>query len=698
MEAWQATVQDEAGNVVFNPQITVYESDGVTLASIYNEDGSPKDNPFTGTIEGFAQFWADPGVYKVRGANGGLTELWEVDLGSAKLPPYYGGPWLDSEGAAWADTTLTMTAGSPASVDQGDIVQTRLDGESYVVRSAAQTDHHVLTAGGVKLRKPGGPKWGTVLIYGSSTMAGAYAGGVDAYRAPEADNHWTPVQGSWAARLTEKLGADAYVINRSRGGRSLATLIDNFWTEVAVYRPRFVVGLSGWNNQPGGTAQEKASRYISHAAQVKALCDSIGAQLIVAAFNPINTLDLDMRLAQNEVKIALASMGVRIWDLSAGTAADDYTILSGLNADTIHLNADGHAAASEAIMLGDFGAAHAPIRRRNNYVLRQTASDDVAAMFVALHGDVRPMSWSVGFRARNNGMANAAVRVALLRFTSDAGEDSGSDINVRYIGNELRIYLGTTTVLLASGMDIRGDMREHSHLITYRHTDRRLSWYIDGVLIGHTVLAGTDVYRLHSVAFGGGLFVAVPAAANVEFGDIQIWGRNILDDGTAAAIARGDYIGAGLIVDADLTYPFVAAIPNKAGSLAQILRRPNSGSIVPRYRGSNANGEWFIDPNSGLMTCTHRMSLGSRIFAGAGTMASPYRTNTTNWVFPRTFSAPPSGSVVGNLDSLLTVPSLMSAAFKESTMSQFTSVQAVMLSSDSTDLEVTAVMVATGPA
>lgn len=88
MEAWQATVQDEAGNIVFNPQITVYESDGVTLASIYNEDGSPKDNPFTGTIEGFAQFWADPGVYKVRGANGGKTELWEVDLGSAKLPPY----------------------------------------------------------------------------------------------------------------------------------------------------------------------------------------------------------------------------------------------------------------------------------------------------------------------------------------------------------------------------------------------------------------------------------------------------------------------------------------------------------------------------------------------------------------------------------------------------------------------------------
>lgn len=97
MEAWQATVQDEAGNAVFNPQITVYESDGVTLATIYNEDGSPKANPFTGSLEGFAQFWAGPGVYKIRGSNGGQTELWESDLGGlgvaesaleAKSPPY----------------------------------------------------------------------------------------------------------------------------------------------------------------------------------------------------------------------------------------------------------------------------------------------------------------------------------------------------------------------------------------------------------------------------------------------------------------------------------------------------------------------------------------------------------------------------------------------------------------------------------
>lgn len=117
MEAWQATVQDEAGNAVFNPQITVYESDGVTLASIYNEDGSPKVNPFTGSLEGFAQFWAGPGVYKIRGANGGQTEVWEVNLGGSAVLNY-----ADSGGLASSkvpdDVTVVYVGGSVYVADE----------------------------------------------------------------------------------------------------------------------------------------------------------------------------------------------------------------------------------------------------------------------------------------------------------------------------------------------------------------------------------------------------------------------------------------------------------------------------------------------------------------------------------------------------------------------------------------------------
>lgn len=83
MFAWQATVQDEFGNAVAFPVVTVYEYDGVTLADIYAEDQvTPLANPLTGTLEGFAQFWAASGSYVLNGANGpSSTENWFIRLG-----------------------------------------------------------------------------------------------------------------------------------------------------------------------------------------------------------------------------------------------------------------------------------------------------------------------------------------------------------------------------------------------------------------------------------------------------------------------------------------------------------------------------------------------------------------------------------------------------------------------------------------
>lgn len=76
MYPWQATVQDDAGNAVPFPFITVYGGDG-SLASIYDESGAALSNPLTGTIEGFVQFWANEGEYRIEGASGGQeTEVW----------------------------------------------------------------------------------------------------------------------------------------------------------------------------------------------------------------------------------------------------------------------------------------------------------------------------------------------------------------------------------------------------------------------------------------------------------------------------------------------------------------------------------------------------------------------------------------------------------------------------------------------
>lgn len=83
MIAWQATVQDGFGNAVPLPVITVYANDGVTIASIFTEEGVALPNPLTGTMEGFVQFWANDGDYEIVGADGGdQTERWYVTLGA----------------------------------------------------------------------------------------------------------------------------------------------------------------------------------------------------------------------------------------------------------------------------------------------------------------------------------------------------------------------------------------------------------------------------------------------------------------------------------------------------------------------------------------------------------------------------------------------------------------------------------------
>ena len=60
-------------------------------------------------------------------------------------------PELATVTALLADTSLTYTAGQPGTVVAGQIVRTRAEGFSYEVAASAATDHHVTTAGGVKL-------------------------------------------------------------------------------------------------------------------------------------------------------------------------------------------------------------------------------------------------------------------------------------------------------------------------------------------------------------------------------------------------------------------------------------------------------------------------------------------------------------------------------------------------------------------
>lgn len=57
----------------------------------------------------------------------------------------------DDVAALIADTTLTYTAGQEGTVSAGDIITTRKEGFPYEVAASGATDHHLTTAGGVRL-------------------------------------------------------------------------------------------------------------------------------------------------------------------------------------------------------------------------------------------------------------------------------------------------------------------------------------------------------------------------------------------------------------------------------------------------------------------------------------------------------------------------------------------------------------------
>lgn len=83
-QAWQRTITDAAGNVLTGVQITVFQENGVTLATIYGQQtgGAALANPFSTGAQTSAKFYADPGRYVVRAFKDGLTqEFTDVDIG-----------------------------------------------------------------------------------------------------------------------------------------------------------------------------------------------------------------------------------------------------------------------------------------------------------------------------------------------------------------------------------------------------------------------------------------------------------------------------------------------------------------------------------------------------------------------------------------------------------------------------------------
>jgi hypothetical protein len=76
--AWQASIVDEAGNVIPGASVEVRDQITLVLVDIYSDrDGNtPISNPMLADGDGFAQFYVLPGRYRVRASASGFQRTW----------------------------------------------------------------------------------------------------------------------------------------------------------------------------------------------------------------------------------------------------------------------------------------------------------------------------------------------------------------------------------------------------------------------------------------------------------------------------------------------------------------------------------------------------------------------------------------------------------------------------------------------
>ena len=81
---WQAYIINEYGTIQPNTSIYVINEDDGSPATIYADgDGTPRSNPFLSTADGFAQFWAEAGRYRIRARRGCVQRIFsDVLLGA----------------------------------------------------------------------------------------------------------------------------------------------------------------------------------------------------------------------------------------------------------------------------------------------------------------------------------------------------------------------------------------------------------------------------------------------------------------------------------------------------------------------------------------------------------------------------------------------------------------------------------------
>lgn len=112
-QVWERTITDAAGNVQTGVQVTVFQSDGATIATIYGQQsgGAAQANPFNTGSQTTAKFYADPGRYVIRVVKDGQTkEFWDQDIAGKAVRDDIGSAAYLVASAGVGDTTTGRAA------------------------------------------------------------------------------------------------------------------------------------------------------------------------------------------------------------------------------------------------------------------------------------------------------------------------------------------------------------------------------------------------------------------------------------------------------------------------------------------------------------------------------------------------------------------------------------------------------------
>lgn len=112
-QVWERTITDAAGNVQTGVQVTVFQSDGATIATIYGQQsgGAAQANPFNTGSQTTAKFYAEPGRYVIRVVKDGLTkEFWDQDIGGKAVRDDIGSAAYLVASSGVGDTTIGRAA------------------------------------------------------------------------------------------------------------------------------------------------------------------------------------------------------------------------------------------------------------------------------------------------------------------------------------------------------------------------------------------------------------------------------------------------------------------------------------------------------------------------------------------------------------------------------------------------------------